>query len=446
MKLYPNSKVYILCPGNLKTGGPESLHQLASVLVSFGVDVYMVYVPLTALPFNKEDPVHDAYNKYHVPYVFDLESNPRNVIIIPETITTFATGTLHRVIWWMSVDNYLKNIVNNINGCIDNPLVKPVPKFFTFDKADKTIEHWGQSEYVRQFLRLNGVTNVKTVETHMSQTFLSQADKIDLSAKKDIVAFNPAKGFDITQQLIKLEPELDWRPIMKMTPAQVQELLAQAKVYIDFGEFPGRERLPREAILSGCVVITGKRGASANDVDINIPAEFKFSLENTVPYQVILKIKEVFEDFDTAYAKQAAFRNREINAQKTFVEEVAQAFGIRKTNRGVVALLQAFDDKGSVLAERLKKESIKPGFVVDDMMSTEEMAKLSEGLIVRKQKRNYLRDGKNLVEIITRDDAKFLYLEGRIKSFALLEPTDTELAELEDFYGAKDEDKLIFNL
>lgn len=444
MKLYPNSKVYILCPGNLNTGGPESLHQLASVLISFGVETYMVYANLATIPFDKENPVHDAYKKYHVPYTYEFENNPRNVVIIPETITAFDSINLRRVIWWMSVDNYLKNVINNVKGHLANPLASPVPKFFTFDKADRSIEHWGQSEYVRQFLRLNGVTNIRTVETHMSQTFLTA--KVDLSAKKNIVAFNPRKGFEVTQQLIKLEPDLDWRPIMNMTRTQVQELLAQAKVYIDFGEFPGRERLPREAILSGCVVITGKRGASANDVDINIPAEFKFSLDDSVPYQVIVKIQEVFEDFDTAYAKQKAFRDRERNAQKTFVEEVTQAFGIKKTSRGVVSLLQAFGDKGSLLFERLKKESLTPGFIVDDMMSTAEMAELSEGLIVREQNRNYLRDGKNLIEIISRDDAKFLYLEGRIKSFVLLEPSDAELSELENFYGAKDEDKLILNL
>jgi len=444
MKLYPNSKVYILCPGNLKTGGPESLHQLASVLISFGVETYMVYAALESIPLDKENPVHDAYKKYHVPYTYEIENSQRNVAIIPETITAFEIKNIRHVIWWMSVDNYLKNLINVLKGQLSKPLANPLPRFFTFDKADKSIEHWGQSEYVRQFLRLNGVTNIKTVETHMSQIFLTA--KVDLSAKKNIVAFNPIKGFEVTQQLIKLEPDLDWRPIMGMTPAQVRELLAQAKVYIDFGEFPGRERLPREAILSGCVVITGKRGASANDVDINIPNEFKFSLDDSVPYQVIVKIKEVFEDFDTAYAKQKAFRDRERNAQKNFVEEVAQAFSIKKISRGVVALLQAFGDKGSLLVERLKKESLKPGFIVDDMMSTADMAELSEGLIVREQNRNYLRDGKNFVEIISRDDAKFLYLEGRIKSFVLLDPSDAELNELENFYGARDEDKLIFNL
>lgn len=443
MKLYPDSKVYILCPANLKTGGPESLHQLASVLISFGIKTYMAYLQLSGVSFDKEDPVHDAYKKYHVPYTYDLEGNTKNVVVVPETITSHEVGKIRRILWWMSVDNYLKNVKNVMKGQLSNPLAYPVPKFFTFDKADKSIEHWGQSEYVRQFLRLNGITDIKTVETHMSQTFLSHAAKVDLTAKKNIVAFNPLKGFDITQQLIKLEPEINWKPIMNMTPAQVQELLTQAKVYIDFGEFPGRERLPREAILSGCVVITGKRGASANDVDINIPAEFKFGLNDTKPYAVIKKIQEVFDDFATAYDKQKAFRDKEIHAQETFVEEVAQAFGIRKTKRGTIALTQGFGDVTSLLIERLKKESLIPGFIVDDVMSTEEMAKLSNGLIIREQNRNYLLDGQKLIEIITRDDAKFLYQEGRIKNFALLNPSDVELAEVKDFYEANDVDILI---
>ena len=68
MKLYPDSKVYVFCPGNIKTGGPESLHQLASQLISFGVQDYMIYGHSAESPFNPQDPVHDAYKKYHVPY------------------------------------------------------------------------------------------------------------------------------------------------------------------------------------------------------------------------------------------------------------------------------------------------------------------------------------------------------------------------------------------
>jgi len=39
------------------------------------------------------------------------------------------------------------------------------------------------------------------------------------------------------------------------------------QVYIDFGHHPGQDRLPREAVQCGCVVITGKRG-SGNQINI----------------------------------------------------------------------------------------------------------------------------------------------------------------------------------
>ena len=444
MKLYPDSKVYIQCPANVQTGGPESLHQLASALISLGVRVYIRYSKMEGTTFDPENPVHDAYKKYHVPYTFKPEDNQQNVFISPETNTLhlYAFKKVRRVIWWMSIDNYLKNILLIIDECLNAPLSKPMRNYFTFHDADKKIEHWGQSEYVCQFLKLNGVANVKTVETHMSQIFLSRASQIDLSMKKNIVAFNPNKGFKITQYLMKFAPYIDWRPIKDMTPAQVQELLAQAKVYIDFGEFPGRERLPREAAISGCVVITGKRGAAGNDIDINIPDEFKFDLKAT-PKDIVKKIHEVFENFAEAYDAQRAFRDKELNAQKNFVAEVIQAFEIKKFPPPSSALIQGVNEKSFLLAQELfKSKDTKLNFIVDDVLAA---TKVSDDMILREQNRNYLRVGKNLVEIITRDDAKFLYLEGRIKKFALFEPTDSELADLKDFYEADDANILIFN-
>jgi hypothetical protein len=54
-------------------------------------------------------------------------------------------------------------------------------------------------------------------------------------------------------------------------------------VYIDFGNHPGRDRIPREAAAMGCVVITNRRGSAENDVDIPIPN--------------FLKIDDAFPDF-----------------------------------------------------------------------------------------------------------------------------------------------------
>ena len=445
MKIYSDTKVYIICPGNYNSGGPESLNQLCSKLIEFGIDAAILYIQ-DSVPLNKEDPVHDNYKKYHTLYTFKLEDEPHNVLIVPEYFSEYlyAVKNIQRVLWWMSVGNYLDKVLLSINYGIDNTLESPLPKFFYFHAADVDIEHWGQSEYVRQFLRLNGIAKIKTVETPMRQDFLRNADKINFALKKNIVAYSPRKGFEITEQLIRLAPDINWLPIENMTPAQVQKLLLRAKVYIDFGNFPGRERLPREAALSGCVVITGKRGAAANDVDINIPAEFKFDLETSKPYQVIEKIYEVFYNFPVNYDKQRAFREKELNAQKNFTEEVKAAFEVETLPPPSVALVQGVGEESFQLAAELfKSKNFVPRFIVDDFFATTE---ISHALIFREQNRNYLRVGENFIEIITRDDAKFLYWEGRIKIFMLLDPDDAELIELQEFYEPADEDILIYEL
>ena len=384
MKLYPDTKVYLLCPGNIQTGGPESLHQLASQLISFGVSAYMFYYPLGEYPFDKDNPVHDFYRKYHVPYVLEPEDNKKNILIAPEALTEglYFYKKIQRVIWWMSVDNYLVHIKNNLETYLKNPLGMPLLKYFSFSKENEDVTHFAQSEYTRQFLRLNGIKKMYTVETHMSQTFLSRVSDVDLSLKKNFVAFNPRKGYAITNALMNLAPRINWKAIQNMTSQQVQALLAETKVYIDFGEFPGRERLPREAALSGCVVLVGKRGAAINDVDVNIPAEYKFDMKDTQPHQVIQKIVEVFNDFETAYAKQKAFQDKERNAQKNFVAEVAAAFEIKKSIWGNVALVQGLNTGTAVLLEKLKTNPLKPAFIVDENINDAEN-------ILCEQKRNY---------------------------------------------------------
>ena len=435
MKIYPDTKVYVLCPANYHTGGAELCHQLCSQLIIFGVDAYMCYFGGDASVSN---PVHEFYAKYHLPYAFDVEDSDRNIFVVYEGPTEFLymTKKIRRVLWWLSADNFLvclSEALLSLPKCmrLDS---EPLPKVFSFHNADNDLIHFVQSEYARRFVKVNGIPDdrIFMVEDYLNQTFLQRAAHVDLAAKKNFVAFNPKKGFEATEQLMKLAPDIDWRPIQNMTPAQVQELLAASKVYIDFGGHPGKDRIPREAAVSGCVVITSRQGAADNEVDINIPDEFKFGFDTSTPQQVIDKIHEVFENFRTAYDKQAAYRARIFDDRNRFAREVAAAFEIKNFPL-TVAFPQGVGEESYLLVEEfLRGNEFVPKFIVDDVMSTAAVAENSDGLIVREQNRNFLRVGESSVEIITRADAEFLYLEGRIKKFALLEPSDDELATLKN--------------
>ena len=380
-------------------------------------------------PGYNDNPVDSFYKKYHLPYTLQPIDDKCNVLVVyenaPQLLYNFKN--IRRVFYWLSVDNYLSPLMyhftNGINNLKINSLAYPIPKLFQFQKEDSDIEHWVQSEYARQFIKLNGITEDKIyfVGDYINQAFLSRADKIDLSKKENWVAFNPAKGLNVTQALMNFAPDINWRPIQNMTPEQVQELLAKCKVYIDFGNHPGKDRIPREAALSGCVVITGMRGSAANDVDINIPREFKFDERTCQPGDIINKIKFAFDNFDSEYYKQKDYRRRILNDKNRFAEEVAVVCDCQASD--IVNNVAIFDLNNTSLSIAnfiLKaRKDLNPTFIIDD--------NFSDGVhknLIREQNRNYFYlDGNNRVEIISAEDAKFLCLEGRITHLALFEPT-----------------------
>lgn len=448
MDIFFDTKVYVICPGNIRSGGPELCHQLVSQLIRLGVDAYIFYLPNSTVKFNPENPVDESYVKYHVPYVLKIADDERNILILNESSNDFVYmfRRIRKIIWWMSVDNFLNNVANIVASHAARALRRPVPKFFYFNPADN-FEHWVQSEYARQFVTLNGVPaeRIHAVSDYLRQDFLSAADKIDLSAKKNIVAFNPLKGLEITQRLMNIAPDIDWRPIQNMTPAEVQALLAAAKVYIDFGNHPGKDRIPREAAISGCVVVTGRRGAAANPVDINIPDDFKFAETAADLPDVIAKIREIFTDFEPNYAAQKDYRAKILAEKNNFASDVAAAFSlIPNDDRDSIAVAQGLTYRGSYIATMLANANASVNFIVDDTFCHAENS--GAPFIARHRNSNFFKpksENARDILIVSTDDAKFLRAEGRIKSFILYAPTQAEIDETTARFGVELEDLLI---
>jgi len=83
IKIYPTTKVYVVAPANVATGGPELLHQLAYQLRNnLDVDGYMYY-----MPYNHPHPVHLAFKLYNNPFVRNIEDSEKNILIVPEKIS-----------------------------------------------------------------------------------------------------------------------------------------------------------------------------------------------------------------------------------------------------------------------------------------------------------------------------------------------------------------------
>ena len=109
-----------------------------------------------------------------------------------------------------------------------------------------------------------------------------------------------------------------------MTAKEVSELMNKSKVYIDFGNHPGKDRIPREAAICGCCVITGLRGSANNDIDIPIPSSYKFSEKD--PVEIINMIKSILDDYSSKRSDYEKYIEKILDEESVFEKEVTDIF------------------------------------------------------------------------------------------------------------------------
>lgn len=274
---YLNKRIFILCPANFATGGPMLLHQLGFHLLQRGYQVQMYYFNATA----DEHPVHTNYASYQVPYVTTIEDSEDHFLIIPETELeyTYVYKKTQKAIWWLSVDNYLFKLEAERKKPFSFKRLLGIKKSFAQVKlSNPQLIHWCQSYYALDFVKTKGILKASMLSDYIDQLFIDEV--IDnKTIKQNWIAYNPKKGFEFTEQLIQSMPHLEWKPIINMTPAEVKQLLLNCKVYIDFGKHPGKDRIPREAALCGCCVVTNKEGSAKFDEDVPIAQAYKFDTQ-----------------------------------------------------------------------------------------------------------------------------------------------------------------------
>lgn len=285
------SIIYVVCPYYNKTGGTELVHQLVYAINQYGGRAIITYYG------GENDPkkVNPAFQDYVSSFIDikDVIDSPENVIVLPEIRPDLSDGLkyIQKSVWWMSVDNYLKR--NGVFGSLRylgiwktfKLLVKGKIKIGGY-KIDNNIIHLYQSEYAHQFLHKKGIKETHRLSDYLNESYFLQEPFNE--KRKDIVLYNPKKGINFTQKIMKQAPDLTFLPIQNMSTEQVKELLLHSKVYIDFGNHPGKDRFPREAAISGCCVITGKRGSAGYYEDIPILDAYKFK-------DVVANVPEIVE-------------------------------------------------------------------------------------------------------------------------------------------------------
>ena len=345
LKIYKGSKIYVACPSGYKSGGPELLHQLCFNLKRhLGIESEMLYFP------KKLNPVHPEYASYNLPYTFQAEDDQKNILIVSEVAEALSLlpkyKNIRKGIWFMSVDFYYFSKVRKthtfflsrmLNWILKQFNKLPLFDVFSSQNLNKLIKkydyHRDKLLLLADFYMSNTYRAIKWFNDLKPMYYLSEylhpeflQTKVDLSQKENIVVYNPQKGISFTRKIISLARSIKFIPIFNMTRSEVIKTLKKAKVYIDFGNHPGKDRLPREAAILGCCVITGKRGSAAFFEDVPIPEGYKFEdKEENIP-KIIAKIKDCFENFEERYKDFEYYRKIIKEEPQRFVEDLKKIF------------------------------------------------------------------------------------------------------------------------
>lgn len=267
-------KILVVSIENAVTGGPEALHHLVAEMRALGLNAYIAYYP-----FGPNHHVPDRYTEFDTP-VAEVEDLPSNLLIFPEVLPVQALKMRHAksIIWWLSVDNFhmnrrgdgrLLNLGRYLGMCCSR--MRP----WTGVAATRRLGHLVQSHYAAKFLEKRGIEADYLFEP-INPSYLAHCHAgAKAKTSHQEVLYNPAKGLGFARRLIAANPDIRFTALSGMSKHQLLETMQRAKLYIDFGHHPGRDRMPREAAMLGCCVVTSRRGSAGNPVDLPIPETYK---------------------------------------------------------------------------------------------------------------------------------------------------------------------------
>jgi hypothetical protein len=321
-----------MCPANLSTGGPEELHQLAAQLISIGKSVSMHYYQYES--DNNKTPVHNDYKKYNIPYSFKIKNSKNNIVIFPETYTyklwDSKFSNTQKVVWWLSVTFYLKTL-ENIQARIEKKkfyFIKKIFKDYPIPTIHRLrhpeINHIAHSFFSIDFLKENKINPIGKIAGYMDEMF--QEDHNWLEQKENIIIYNAKKNGDYLERIIKKSTHLTWVALQNMTLDEIVIWMKKAKIYIDFGFHPGREKMPREAVLLNCCLISGKQGSAKFKEDLPIKDEYHFDETDENIDLIIRKLEQCLVDYQIKIKDFEEYKVEVLNDRLIFEKSVNEIF------------------------------------------------------------------------------------------------------------------------
>jgi len=320
--------IIILCPEFI-SGGPEALHQLSFSATSIGQSAMMAYIGTSSkvrldgmiLKAQTNSPLEfkEYYKDYKPVAVTTQELSSNDWCIVPEVNADMATcwPTSKRAIWWLSVDNF-QNALPQFQ----------YPSLLRQLLTQENLLHLYQSNYAKDFLQRNGARNMLPLFDYTPAIYNKEEASQYLGCKRTDFSVFPRKGGELAMQFINLtQGRFSYSAIQGMSQEQVKNCLAESRIYIDFGNHPGKDRVPREAACMGNIIFLHEQGAACFYEDHPLDTFYLFTQLDVINGTLKNKIECVLKDPIAHFNQQTFYRHRIKMERNEFDLQVKMIFG-----------------------------------------------------------------------------------------------------------------------
>jgi hypothetical protein len=335
------NKIYILCPGNVISGGIYSLHNLCAKLIEAGFHAGIHYHNIIPGVIN-----HDHIRSYNVPSFESIVDTSDNIIIVSETETLFLHPFLYirKMVYWLGLNNYFKkppfrrpftiktfrkfiqcrNYYGYSAGMVED--IKRNISWWVKARdiiwQDNTI-HMSNSHYVAECCKKRGIKKIYVLHNPVREEYYLEAKHEVLKKTKIIVGPKTPK---ILILLCRLYFRYEVVRLKHLSPHTVKQHMKEAMVFAEFGNNSGRDRMPREAALMGCVVLSNTRGSASVYSDMPFPSTFKIADSITNYPKIIKLLKYSIENYSSVIVDFQEYVHRLEEERMNFPANVKSIF------------------------------------------------------------------------------------------------------------------------
>lgn len=259
-----------------------------------------------------------------------IEDVAGNFVIAPENAPWCLNGfrKAKKCIWWLSV------AYNHVNkGTMKERLVhlkrktlkQNVDNYRNVDFNLRNCWHLCGSKYA--YLEVRNRFPKSVVEymvEPISLDFLLMDNSNVSQERESIVLYNPAKPSKRMSELL-VRGKFNYVPLEGLAPIGLAEMYKKSKLYVDFGEFGGPERMPKEAVYFGCNILVAKHNAASNDFDVAIPEKYKVGDGEDIE-RVERRIADMLDNYEKQKSDFLPFKTKVENLEKVFCDYIQKVF------------------------------------------------------------------------------------------------------------------------